>query len=152
VAELKTKPTDESVTAFLNGITDESRRSECLTIVKLMKKATRSAPKMWGPSIIGFGDYRCRYPSGRELDWFMVGFSPRKQALTLYLMGQGRSADLLKKLGKYKTGKSCLYIKSLQDIDLAVLSELVKQTVKNLINSPAGEANEATKPKKSKRK
>jgi hypothetical protein len=130
MAELKTKPTRVSVKSFLEKIPDEHRRKDCRTLVTILKQATRSEPKMWGPSIVGFGDYRCRYPSGRELDWFHAGFSPRKQALTLYLTGgfAGRE-KLLTKLGKFKTGGGCLYVKQLADVDLAVLKELVRASV-----------------------
>ena len=99
-----------------------------------MKRATKAEPKMWGPSIIGFGDYHYKYASGRENDWFMMGFSPRVQNITLYAMG-GFDPDLLKKLGKYKTGKGCLYINKLEDVDQKTLSELIKKSVKNLSKS-----------------
>lgn len=133
MAELKTKRNDASVEEFLNRIPDEARRRDCFTLLELMKKATRKEPKMWGPSIIGLGDYHYKYESGREGDWFSVGFSPRKQDLTLYLMaGYGRFPELMRKLGKYKTGKSCLYIKKLEDVDLKVLKQLVTASVKML--------------------
>jgi hypothetical protein len=109
MAELKTKPTKTSVQAFLRGIDDEAKRRDSQAIARLMRQATRSAPKMWGPGIIGFGSATCRYPSGREIDWFPVGFSPRKNALALYLMGGLKPhAALLRKLGRHKTGKGCL--------------------------------------------
>jgi hypothetical protein len=94
-----------------------------------MKKATNAEPKMWGTSIIGFGDYHYKYESGRENDWFLAGFSPRAQNLTLYMMG-GLDPELLKKLGKYKTGKGCLYINKMEDVDSKVLSELITSAVK----------------------
>jgi hypothetical protein len=130
MAELKTKKTEQSVEEFLNTVPDEQTRQDCFAIVKLMQKATKAKPKMWGPSIVGFGDYHYKYESGRENDWFLVGFSPRKQNLTLYIMaGFARYDELMQKLGKYKTGKSCLYIKRLADIDQKVLKELVEQSV-----------------------
>jgi hypothetical protein len=133
MAELKTKQTDRGVEEFLNEISDEKTRNDCYTVLKLMQKVTGEKPKMWGSSIVGFGNYHYKYESGREGDWFLVGFSPRKQNLTLYLMyGLERLENLLKKLGKYKTGKSCLYIKSLADIDQSVLKELIKQSVDSI--------------------
>ena len=99
----------------------------------MMKKATKAQPKMWGPSIVGFGDYRYKYESGREGDWFRAGFSPRKNALTLYVMsGFPKHAELMSKLGKHKTGKGCLYIKQLADVDMRVLEQLIERSVKSL--------------------
>ncbi|MBI5564775.1 MAG: DUF1801 domain-containing protein [Chloroflexi bacterium] len=133
MAELKTKPTDQSVEDFLNTIPDEQKRADAFAVSKLMKQVTRSEPQMWGSSIVGFGRYHYKYASGREGDWPLVGFSPRKQNLTLYLMlGAGDYAGLLKKLGKHKTGKGCLYINRLADVDLPTLKELVKQSVKHM--------------------
>jgi hypothetical protein len=131
MAELKTKPTAASVEAFLDAIADEGRRRDCRTILKIMKRATGSPPKMWGKSIVGFGSYHYRYATGREGDWFVVGFSPRKQDLTLYLMGAGFTGygALLKKLGQHKTGRACLYLKRLADVDLDALRELVEASV-----------------------
>jgi hypothetical protein len=134
MAELKTQVTKASVDKFLAGIKDEKKREDCYQILKIMKRATKAEPKMWGPSIIGFGDYHYKYASGRENDWFVAGFSPRVQNLTLYMMG-GLDSELLKKLGKYKTGKGCLYISKIEDIDTKVLSELIKKSVKNLSKS-----------------
>ena len=134
MAELKTKVTKASVDKFLQGIRDEQKRADCYQILKIMKKATKSEPKMWGLSIIGFGDHHYVYESGREGDWFMTGFAPRTQNLTLYMMG-GFDAELLKKLGKYKTGKGCLYINKLEDVDKKVLSELVTKSVQKLSKS-----------------
>jgi len=132
MAELKTKLTEASVEEFLNRIKDEATRQDCFTIVELMKQATKADPKMWGTSIVGFGNYRCKYKSGRELDWFPIGFSPRKQNLTLYLVtGFAQYDDLLKKLGKHSTGKSCLYIKRLEDIHFPTLKKLIQQSVKH---------------------
>jgi hypothetical protein len=133
MTELKTKPTDQSVEDFLNGITDNKKRQDCFRILDLMKQVTQTEPKMWGSSIIGFGNYHYMYASGREGDYFLTGFSPRKQNLTLYIMaGFDQYDELMKKLGKYKTGKSCLYIKKLEDIDLSTLRELVKQSVEHM--------------------
>ena len=118
MAENKTRKTKASVTEFINGIADQSRRKDCRAVLKLMKVATGAPARMWGPSIVGFGDWRYKYDSGREGDWFLAGFSPRKDSLTLYLMPSLHAhAARLKKLGKHKTGKSCLYIKRLSDVD-----------------------------------
>jgi hypothetical protein len=122
MAELKTKKTKASVSAFLKQIDDTQKRKDCKTVAKIMKEATGASPKMWGPSIVGFGDSHYKYESGREGDWFLTGFSPRKQNLTLYIMnGLAKHGTLLKKLGKHKTGKSCLYINRLEDVDLMLL-------------------------------
>lgn len=130
MAELKTKPNDQSVRAFLDAIPDERKRADAETVLKLMKQITKKQPKMWGPSIVGFGTYHYKYDSGREGDMFRTGFSPRKQSLTIYIMtGFPRHDSLMKKLGKYKTGKSCLYIKTLADIDLPTLKELISESV-----------------------
>jgi len=134
MAELKTQVTKASVDKFLQGIRDEKKREDCYQILKIMKRATRSEPKMWGPSIIGFGDHHYKYASGRENDWFITGFSPRVQNITLYTMG-GFDRELLKKLGKYKTGKGCLYIHKLEDVDKKVLADLIKTSVKSLSKS-----------------
>jgi Domain of unknown function (DU1801) len=129
MAELKTKVTRASVEKFLEGIKDEQKRQDCYQIVKMMKKATKAEPKMWGTSIVGFGDRHYVYESGRELDWLLAGFSPRAQNLTLYMMG-GLDPEALKKLGKHKLGKGCLYINKLEDVDLKVLNELIANSVK----------------------
>lgn len=131
MAELKTKVTNASVDQFLQGIRDEKKRADCYEILKIMKKATKAEPKMWGPGIIGFGNYHYKYESGRENDWFITGFSPRVQNLTLYTMG-GFDKELLKQLGKYKTGKGCLYINKLEDVDTKVLNKLIISSVKRL--------------------
>jgi hypothetical protein len=129
MAELKTRPTKASVAAFIAKVSDEQRRKDCKAVVKMMREVTGSKPEMWGPSIVGFGRYTYRYESGRELDWFSLGFSPRKGSLTLYLMAGFRSfPDLMKKLGKYKTGQSCLYVSKLADINQPVLRELMKRS------------------------
>jgi hypothetical protein len=129
MAELKTRVTRASVEKFLDGIKDERKRQDCYQLLKIMKKATKAQPKMWGTSIIGFGDHHYVYESGREGDWFIAGFSPRAQNLTLYMMG-GFESETLKKLGKYKTGKGCLYINKLEDVDTKVLDELIAKSVK----------------------
>ncbi len=130
MAELKTKITDTSVTDFINAISDPKTREDCFTILRIMRDATNSEPKMWGTSIIGFGSYHYKYENGRENDWFLVGFSPRKQNLTIYLMGGlDDYGSLLKKLGKHSLGKGCLYIKKLDDVQLPVLTELVNNSV-----------------------
>ena len=133
MAEPKTRPTDESVERFLAEIADEQTREDCRTIARIMKKVTKAKPVMWGPSMVGFGQYHYTYQSGREGDWFLTGFSPRKQNLTLYIMsGFKRYDTLLGKLGKHKTGKSCLYVKRLEDVDLKVLETLIKESVAHM--------------------
>jgi len=130
MADNKTKPTKSSVTAFIDALTDQSRRADAKLLVKLMKNATGEKPQMWGPSIIGFGSYHYRYDSGREGDMPIVGFSPRKAATVLYIAtGFSDANALLAKLGKHTTGKSCLYIKKLADVDQEVLESLVVKSV-----------------------
>jgi hypothetical protein len=129
MAENKTKSTTNSVEDFLNAIPDPVQRQDSAALTDLMRQATGLAPKMWGSAMVGFGDRHYRYESGREGDTFLVGFSPRKQALTLYVgLGSGIYEDLLGKLGKYKTGKGCLYIDRLADVDLPTLKELVARS------------------------
>ena len=136
--ELKTKVNDASVTKFLEGVTDEQKRNDAFEMLKLMKQVTKEEPKMWGASIVGFGSYHYKGASGREGDWMLTGFSPRKQALTVYLNhGFDAHKDLLKKLGKYKTGMGCLYINKLDDVDRKVLKELVTASVKRMKQSSA---------------
>ena len=136
MAELKTQPTEHSVETFLNSVADDRKRQDSFTILNLMAEVTGEEPQMWGDSIVGFGNYHYKYASGREGDWFLTGFSPRKQNLTLYIMaGFDQYDSLMDQLGKYKTGKSCLYIKKLKDIDQAVLRELVKQSVEHMATS-----------------
>ena len=119
------------MSAFLDQIAHEGRRKDCLAIVDIMRAVTKEEPKMWGAAIVGFGRYTYKYLSGRELEWMITGFSPRKNALTLYLMaGCDRFPEEMKKLGKYKTSKSCLYIKKLADVDVAVLRKLITKSVK----------------------
>ncbi len=128
---LKTQKNDASVEAFLESVDPEKRREDSKVILKMMREVTGDEPSMWGASIIGFGSYRYKYADGRENAWFQTGFSPRKQNLTLYIMpGFDRYKDLLARLGKYKNGKSCLYINKLEDVDFDVLRELVKESVK----------------------
>ena len=122
LAVIKTKPTSSSVEDFINGIADEQKRKDSLTILKLMEKAMKEKPKMWGSSMIGFGFVRYKSPAtGREVDWFKIGFSPRKANLSLHLVDLQRHADALKKLGKHKTGAGCLYINKLEDVDIKIL-------------------------------
>jgi hypothetical protein len=133
MAELKTKENAASVEKFLNNVADEQRRKDCLRLVEIMKTATKAEPAMWGTSIVGFGRYRYKYESGTKGEWFLVGFAPRKQDLTLYIMsGLERYPALMEKLGKHKTGKSCLYIKKLEDVDLPTLKQLIKQSLADL--------------------
>lgn len=138
-ATLKTAVTKASVPAFLDGIEDEERRKDCKALAKLLRRVTGATPRMWGTSIVGYGSYHYRYASGREGDWFLAGFSPRKQDLTVYVMAglQGREA-LLRKLGKHKTGKGCLYLKRLADVDATVLEKLVQSSVEDLRAREAG--------------
>ncbi len=128
MAEIQTKIRRTSVDKFLQGIRDEKKREECYQILKIMKRATKLEPKMWGTSIVGFGDCHYVYESGREIDWFIAGFSPRVQSLTLYITG-GFDKTLLKKLGKCKTGKNCLYINKLEDVDRKILSSLITKSM-----------------------
>lgn len=131
MAEPKTKETDASVNGFIENIDDEQKRDDCYAIIKMMEKATGAEPKMWGPSIIGFGKQKLGYASGRELDWPRIAFSPRKQALTLYLTPELLKGNkLLDKLGKHKTSKGCLYVKSLKDVDVRVLQQLFDASLK----------------------
>lgn len=130
MAILKTQPNDQKVVAFLNSIENEARRSDCLTLLPLFEQWTKEKPQMWGPAIVGFGSYHYRYDSGREGDWFLTGFSPRKQNLTLYIMaGFSQYDTIMQTLGNYKTGSSCLYVKRLSDIDLHQLRQLVEGSV-----------------------
>jgi hypothetical protein len=131
MAENKTKPTKLSVTAFMNGIEDPAMRRDARKVSAMMRKAAGSRARMWGSNIVGFGEYHYKYDSGREGDFMIVGFSPRKQALALYVIpGFKPFAPLMKKLGKYKTGKSCLYVKRLSDVDEDVLAKLIDESVK----------------------
>ena len=130
MAKLKTTRNKKSVTEFLGTVKDPARRKDCFTLLSIMKKATGDKPAMWGTSIVGFGDYHYKYASGREGDWFLAGFSPRKQSLTIYLIsGFGKYKSLMKKLGSFKTGGSCLYLDSLDDVHIPTLRTLIKQSV-----------------------
>ena len=129
----KTQRTRKNVSGFIESIAGDKRRNECLLLLDLMKQVTHEEPHMWGESIIGFGNYHYRYSSGREGDWFLTGFSPRKQNLTLYIMaGFDEFTPILKRLGRFKTSKSCLYVKSLENIDLEILKNLIQESVQRL--------------------
>lgn len=132
MADLKTKPTEASVEDFLATVA-EDRRAECEALVALIRRATGEEPRMWGPSMVGFGSYHYRYESGREGDWFLAGFSPRKKDLTVYVMaGFTGFEELLARLGRHKTGKSCLYLRSLAEVDADVLEELVRRSAEHV--------------------
>jgi hypothetical protein len=131
-AELKTKVNDASVTKFLNSVADEQKRIDSFEILKIMQRIAKEEPKMWGPGIVGFGSYHYKYESGREGDSPLIAFSPRKQNITLYvLQGASHEKPLLKKLGKHSTGKVCLYIKRLSDVDMDVLKDLIAKSLQS---------------------
>lgn len=133
MAELKTKKNNASVSAFIKGIEDPAQRADCRKISAMMKKATGSRPKMWGTSIVGFGSYSYTNTAGKNFEWMLTGFSPRKQATSVYIMPGFKKFDaLMKKLGRYKTGKSCLYVKRLEDVDERVLEQLIAESVKQM--------------------
>ncbi len=133
--ELKTKINDANVKDFLMSVEDEKRKEDSLKTLEMMKKITKEEPKMWGASIVGFGTYHYKYASGREGDWFITGFSPRKLSLTIYIMGGFQNYDeLLGKLGKFKTGKSCLYIKKLEDVDTQILEKLIAESYRHFLD------------------
>ena len=133
MAEMKTKPTQASVKDFLNQIADKERRDDCFAVAKMMEEITGDKPTMWGPSIVGFGTYHYKYASGREGDWPVAAFSPRKRDLTIYLMmGFEKRSDLMEKLGKHSVSKSCLYIKRLSDVHVPTLKKLIKESIKDL--------------------
>lgn len=156
MAELKTKPTAVSVESFLDKVADAQQREDSFKVLAMMKEITGLKPKMWGPSIIGFGEYHYKYASGHEGDCCLTGFSPRKGSLSLYIMpGFERYTHLLKRLGKHKTGKSCLYVKRLADIDVAVLREMIETGLRDMVpERPCGHVQtskkSAAKPKKKK--
>lgn len=128
-AKNKTVENNSSVTDFIESIEDQKKKADSIIINALITELTGESPKMWGSSIIGYGNYHYKYESGREGDFMKIGFSPRKQSLTLYIMpGFGRYEEIMQLLGKYKTGKSCLYIKKLADVDLKALKELIKES------------------------
>ena len=132
-AELKTKVSDASVMEFLDSVADVQKRNDCLVLLKLMQQITKAEPKMWGASMVGFGTYHYKGKSGREGDWMLTGFSPRKQNLTLYLTGGfDAHTDLLEKLGKFTRGMGCLYVKTLSDVDIKILKALVQASVKRM--------------------
>jgi hypothetical protein len=130
MAEIQTKQTGADVADYLNAVRDEKVRADCWTIAKMMAKATKSQPKMWGPSIVGFGSCRYKYPDGREMDWMLIAFSPRKNYISVYAMPEykGRK-ELMAKLGKCSAGKSCINIKRLSDVHLPTLSKIVDASV-----------------------
>ena len=129
MAEMKTKPTGEDVVQFLNAIVDEKKRQDSFTLIEIMREVTQEEPKLWASSMVGFGAHHYKYESGREGDTFLIGFAPRKGELTLYGLRAAEDAEqLLEKLGKFKTGKGCLYIKRIEDIDLATLRQLIRQS------------------------
>tara|TARA_R110000868_G_scaffold383578_7_gene650683 strand:+ start:35542 stop:35967 length:426 start_codon:yes stop_codon:yes gene_type:complete len=131
MSENKTKPTKLSVGDYLNAIDNPQRKEDCWAIHDLMKKITGKTPRMWGTSMVGFGSYHYKYESGREGDMFVTGFSNRKNAITMYIMGGFKKhGDLLEKVGPHKTGKSCFYIKRLSDMDIDVLSILISESIK----------------------
>ena len=130
VAEIKTKQTESSVDDFISKVENEQKRKDSYALLTLMEKASNEKPKMWGSSIIGFGNKRYKSPSsGREVDWFKIGFSPRKANLTVYLIDLQQHAGALKKLGKHKTGGGCIYINKLSDIDIKVLEKMIHETL-----------------------
>ena len=131
LAQIKTKETDSNVDDFINAVADEQKRKDSFAILKMMQKATNEEPKMWGSSIIGFGNLRYKSPkTGREVDWFKVGFSPRKANISLYLnLDVKAQTSFLEKLGKHKTGAGCLYMNKLEDVDVKVLEEMINAAV-----------------------
>lgn len=133
MAVLKTQKNDHDVVEFLQGIENEQRKADCFALLDLFQQVTSEPPKMWGTSIVGFGSYHYKYDSGREGDWFLAGFSPRKQNLTIYIMAGFKEYEkIMENLGKYKTGSSCLYVNKLADIDQEVLKELMKASINYL--------------------
>ena len=135
MSDLKTKPTNASVDEFLNSVEHPQRREDGFELLRMMKEITKEEPTMWGPSIVGFGSYHYKYESGREGEMPITGFSPRKKSLTVYIMsGFEKYQHLLEKLGKHKTGKSCLYINKLEDVDRVVLKEIIRKSVEQQID------------------
>ena len=140
MAELKTSRNDGDVEAYLTSVEHTKRREDSFRVLELMKDVTGEAPRMWGDSIVGFGSYHYKYESGREGEWFLTGFAPRKQSLTLYIMpGFERYDELMTKLGKHKTGKSCLYINKLEDVDMDILRELVQLSAEHMASENQSE-------------
>src|SRR5690349_1471871 len=149
MVELKTKVTDGSVSKFLDSIEDEAKRRDTYVPFNMMQKATKNEARMWGDSIVGFGDYHYVGKSGREGDWFLAGLSPRKQTLTLYMLGGWEPHQgLLAKLGKYSLGKGCLYIKRLEDVDQSILNKLIVEAVKRAKKQAQADAKAQAKAKK----
>jgi hypothetical protein len=133
MSELKTRPNDEDIGIFLNRIEDKQKRADCFELIDLLTEITGESPKMWGDRMIGFGSYHYKYESGREGDWFLTGFSPGKQNLTIYITAGFKNYEAtMSHLGKYKTGSSCLYVKKLSDIDTEQLKVLVKKSVMDM--------------------
>lgn len=133
MSDLKTQQNDASVDDFLKSVDSDDRQNDCIALLSMMTRITQKVPKMWGDSIVGFGSYHYKYKSGREGDWFVTGFAPRKKELTVYIMpGFDKYSALMEKLGKYKTGKSCLYIKRLSDVDSTVLEDLITQSISEM--------------------
>ena len=134
MAELKTKPTDASVQTFLDSVTDDQKRQDSLALVELMRAATEAEPKMWGSSIVGFGEYHYKYErSSQEGDWPLTGFSPRKRNMTVYIMpGFSNYQNLLERLGRHKTSSSCLYLSKLENIDVKVLKQIIRKSVADM--------------------
>lgn len=133
MSDLKTKPNKASVLKFLNAVENEKRRADALLMLELMQNITKREAVMWGSSIVGFGSYHYKYASGREGDWLLTGFSPRKNDLTVYIMnGFSRYTELMENLGKYKTSVSCLYIKNLEDINTKVLKQLIRKSLSDM--------------------
>ncbi len=133
MAELKTKVTEESVADYIASIEDEQQKKDCKELLKMMKSITKAKPKLWNHGAVGFGTYKYKGASGRTGEWYMTGFSPRKQNISIMLVsGFGDNKDLLKKLGKHKTGGGCLYVKKLEDIDKKVLEQLIKRNMKKM--------------------
>ncbi len=138
MAENKTKPTDVSVDEFLASVENDRRRDDAMTVCKMMQEITGEEPAMWGPTMVGFGTYHYKYDSGREGDWFVAGFAPRKASLVVYIMSGFKRHDvLMKKLGKHKTGGSCLYINKLSDVDMDILRELISRSVEYVSSTSA---------------
>ena len=135
MAEVKTKPTGEDVRQFLNAIEDAGKRQDCLSLLEMMRQATQMEPKLWASSMVGFGEYHYKYASGREGDSFQVGFAPRKGDLSLYGLQSGfeQQEELLARLGKYKAGKGCIYLKRLADVDQAALSEMIARSYEHKV-------------------
>lgn len=133
MAELKTRVNQADVTKFINSVADERQRADCIALVEVMRSVTKQEPKMWGAGMVGFGSYHYVYASGHEGDWFWTGFAPRKGEITIHIMaGFDAFPDLMKQLGKYKIGKSCLYVKKLEDVHMPTLKKLIRESVKHI--------------------